>query len=94
MRPPVLATAKAQRDLVMFGRAQEIEKDRGLIIDAALRRARKLHGWTGRKLMLIALLCEVGELAYEILRGNAPEQLIRSEAVDVAVVAIRIGEGK
>lgn len=62
--------------------------DAMLRLRGAILRARLIHPTSD----LTALVSEVAELGYELKNGSAAR--IRAEAIDVAVVAIRIALGE
>ena len=64
----------------------------GKALQRAVERGRKLHPWQGRRLAMDALLSEVDELRVEMAKRD--EYRIRAEAIDVAVVALRIAAGR
>lgn len=70
----------------------------GKRLDTAIERGRRLHPWRGQATQLVALRSEVDELAREVYGGPCDawvrQQRIRAEALDVAVVALRIAEGR
>lgn len=64
----------------------------GCNLQQAIERGRRLHTWINRLHSMAALREEVDELRDAIKTGN--ETHIRAEAIDVAVVALRIEEGR
>lgn len=66
----------------------------GCKLQAAIERGRELHPWRGVTHALSALQSEVDELGQEVYSGDPPnrEGRITSEAIDCAVVAIRIAQ--
>lgn len=63
----------------------------GRELRTAMARARALHPWVNRRRSLFALREEVEELAQEIILSR--DVRTREEAIDVAVVALRIRDG-
>lgn len=63
----------------------------GATIQRAMERARKLHPWKSRRHSMDALIDEVDELRREVVVGDVTR--IGDEAIDVAVVALRIAAG-
>ena len=59
---------------------------------AAIERGRRLHPWEGAGFQFIALLEEAEELRVALASGNPTR--IRAEALDVAVVALRLRDGR
>ena len=64
----------------------------GKTMQRAVERGRKLHPWRGRRHALDALVSELMELRTEVARAD--DARIRAEAIDVAVVALRIAAGR
>lgn len=65
----------------------------GIRLQTAVERGRRLHPWMGVENASRALADEVSELASEIYgTSRDKEQRITEEAIDCAVVAIRIAE--
>jgi hypothetical protein len=64
----------------------------GKTMQRAVERGRKLHPWRGRRFAMDALISEVDELRVEVVKRD--ECKIRAEAIDVAVVALRIAAGR
>ncbi len=60
-----------------------------MAVNRELKRARRLH--PGREQLTVALMEEVGELAQALLQGKRRTWIV-AEALQVAVVAIRIAE--
>lgn len=59
---------------------------------AAIERGRRLHPWEGTGFQFIALRDEVEELRVALASGNLTH--VRAEALDVAVVALRLRDGR
>jgi hypothetical protein len=69
----------------------------GRRVNNAIERGRELHGWRGQRRQYIALLSEVLELGVEVwspkwLKDRAVR--LRSEAMDVVTVAMRLVVGR
>lgn len=81
----------------MINRLRKARKayELGKRLRAALERARKLHPWVSVEKQFQALVCETHELAAEVqkIHGHHDNhQRVIDEAIDCAVVAIRIAE--
>lgn len=69
----------------------------GRKLQAAIERGRKLHPWQGMGAQVVDLAEEISELSAEVWKwdnGNGSIERIKSEAIDCAVVALRIVERK
>lgn len=60
----------------------------GRMLQLAIRRGRNLHPWVSQEHSLTALWSEVSELSTEVRAESADR--VRAEALDCAVVALRI----